>query len=358
MNNRKIIKDFRNSFVNLHALVVLIVTFLELIGLAVILKEEIIRFSWDNSYLWQSVIIPISLNVLVHIAARILVFKSSLNDNLKNAVIVYAALITSAVVSICHRDFIITSCAFIFPVVLSTAFNDKKILGQSIAVTVATYFTTAVILYFENKMTVGMNLNMTILFGFMIVSYLCAGVSIKYTDKNYQTINSQASDNERLKDRVHHDGMTGLYNHRSFYSILKKAVNAYHSDGIRVCLAMLDIDNFKSINDTYGHDDGDAVLVALSDIMKNNCIGDKVCRYGGEEFGIIFLDKDFDQAHKTVSKILDEFSECEFDFSQESITFSCGICEYDGKLSAEEFFAEADRKLYRAKHEGKNKIVV
>jgi len=72
VNNRKIIKDFRNSFVNLHALVVLIVTFLELIGLAVILKEEIIRFSWDNSYLWQSVIIPISLNVLVHIAARIL----------------------------------------------------------------------------------------------------------------------------------------------------------------------------------------------------------------------------------------------------------------------------------------------
>lgn len=358
MNSIRILKDFRNRFVNVHAWTVIIISIIELVGYAVLLKEGILLPDLHEPYVWYGVIIPIAANIIIHSIARGLIFLSSLNEELKNGIIIYAALATSATVSICHRDFSITLCSFIFPMVLSTVFNDRKLLNQSVHITAATYLFMALLLYFENKITVLVNLNVAILFGFMLVSYLCAGISVKYSENSSQIINSQASDNERLKDRVRHDGMTGLYNHRTFYSTLDKAISAYHSDDIKICLAMIDIDDFKFINDTYGHDCGDMVIIALSDLMKELCIGDKVCRYGGEEFGIIFLNKELEEAQALVQTILDLFSKYEFDFTDKKVTISGGICQYDGVMTKDELFAEADRKLYEAKHEGKNKVVV
>lgn len=357
MKSLKLLKEFRERFVRVHAFTIVIVSILELVGYVVLLQERAILPSWKEAYLWYGVLFPIVANIMIHATARIMIFVLSINEELKNAAIIYAALATSVVVSICHRDFIIASCSFVFPMVLSTIFNDRKLLNQSVQITGITYVILVIVLFFEKNITMEQNLNIIILFGFMAVAYLCASISVRYSEKNMQIINKQESANERLKDQVRHDGMTGLYNHHAFYDILESALKFYHSDGIKVSLAMIDIDDFKDVNDTYGHENGDAVIMTLSEIMKKHCVEDKVCRYGGEEFGIIFLDKDYNDVLKTVHEILWEFSNSKFDFGDTSFTFSCGLSEYDGTLSVEGFFADADRKMYKAKHNGKNMIV-
>ena len=152
--------------------------------------------------------------------------------------------------------------------------------------------------------------------------------------------------------------MTGLYNHRAFYAELDSSIESAKNGNEDLCLAMIDIDNFKNVNDSYGHDCGDAVLKNLAEIIEKHCdSGDRACRYGGEEFAIIFNKKDISSAVNVVEKILNRFSQSTYKFTRESITFSCGLACFEKQLSREEFFNVADKRMYKAKHNGKNQIM-
>lgn len=358
MERNKILEEFRSRFVNVHALTVATVSVVEILGYLVFLKIGQVQLSLDDIYLQNNVLLPILINLIAHLWARVVVFKSSCDDSFKNASIIYAALVTTAVVSICHREFLMTSCSFIFPMVLSTVFNNKKLLRQSLCVELIISGTVGFLLYYENAIDTHKAITLIILLGFILVSYNCAIISIKFSEKSFEVIKNQATDNDRLKDRIRHDAMTGLYNHRAFYSILGQAMEAHHSKRKKVCLAVIDIDDFKMVNDTYGHEYGDLVIITLADILKNGCEDAKVCRYGGEEFAIIFTDKSESEACEVAKVLLEKFSSYEFDFTDDKYTFSCGITMYDGLMSKEALFGEADKKMYEAKKNGKNRVVV
>jgi len=120
---------------------------------------------------------------------------------------------------------------------------------------------------------------------------------------------------------------------------------------------MIDIDHFKHINDMYGHDCGDIVINNLAEIMKGHCeISDKAFRYGGEEFAIIYADKDLETARRNLEDMLKVFSDTKYPFTDEKITFSGGISSYSGSLVREEFFNIVDKLLYSAKNGGRNQI--
>lgn len=120
---------------------------------------------------------------------------------------------------------------------------------------------------------------------------------------------------------------------------------------------MLDVDDFKTINDTYGHDNGDKVLQTLATVMQNYCAKeDYAFRYGGEEFAIVFIGKTSNQINTTMKKVLSDFRQRKYNFTNRKITFSCGVAQYDGKMSKENFFAAADSAMYTAKKSGKNTI--
>ena len=129
----------------------------------------------------------------------------------------------------------------------------------------------------------------------------------------------------------------------------------------RVCVAVIDIDNFKTVNDTYGHSVGDIVLVTLADMLKN--ISSKrilTARYGGEEFSVIFKDMTTFESYTIIENLRKEFSEVKFpQMNNKSVTFSCGLTgDYPNTLSNVEFFNEADQALYYAKSNGKNQTVI
>ncbi len=158
------------------------------------------------------------------------------------------------------------------------------------------------------------------------------------------------------------DSLTGLFNRRSFNLRLSEEVQRAHRQDYQVFLALLDVDNFKEYNDTFGHPAGDKVLNAVGMIL-NECTRQNVdssFRYGGDEFAAILTQTNEQQAIRIMERVLESFQVGGF----ASTTLSVGLvrCQRDDSISwpenAAHMIEQADKALYRAKDEGKNRIVV
>ncbi len=156
------------------------------------------------------------------------------------------------------------------------------------------------------------------------------------------------------------DGLTKLYNSRHFYSQLEIEIGRCNRYGHSLALLLLDIDNFKKCNDTYGHLEGDKVLVRLGQIIKS-CLRtmDSAYRYGGEEFTIILPETTGKEAKNVAQRISDAVESERFspetreDFS---ITISIGVTEYYKKEQLSTFIHRADKAMYKSKAKGRNRI--
>lgn len=165
-----------------------------------------------------------------------------------------------------------------------------------------------------------------------------------------------------LKELAIRDGLTGLYNHQEFYFRLESEISYSKRHGHHLSLVMMDIDNFKGINDTYGHLVGDKVLKEVARILLEYVrSSDVVCRYGGEEFTVILPETDTKEALETADRIKRKIEE--FRITDEKgkiiyVTVSIGVATYpkDGTTSRL-LLNNADHALYAAKLKGKNRVV-
>jgi diguanylate cyclase (GGDEF)-like protein len=169
----------------------------------------------------------------------------------------------------------------------------------------------------------------------------------------------QAKSIEIIKEMAIRDVLTGLYNRRHVLELLDHEKNRSSRGGGTFCLAMLDIDHFKNVNDTYGHLVGDAILQAVANTMKNTIRNTEYCaRYGGEEFLIVLTQTGIrgaligaERVRTNIEKIL--FPDIDSDFK---ITVSIGLSEYKMREDINDVIARADKALYRAKEGGRNRI--
>ena len=112
-------------------------------------------------------------------------------------------------------------------------------------------------------------------------------------------------------------------------------------------------------NDTYGHDCGDDVLIWLAKSLKKHCTDNIAAyRYGGEEFAMLFSGESAEEVRAVAESILDGFRKHKFKFTDKTITFSVGIAEFAEGMTSAELFEKADKTLYKAKREGKNRVVI
>ncbi len=161
------------------------------------------------------------------------------------------------------------------------------------------------------------------------------------------------------EDRSRHDSLTHLYNHESFYEELDFCRNRYAKRGQTFSVIIADIDNFKKVNDTYGHAFGDEVIRKVGELFmaagKKNGFS---ARYGGEEFAMI---SNSDNPVTIAEEIRQNFENFTFETpnGSSSFTLSLGAAIYNKPYaSASAFFEEADNALYHAKNTGKNKVVL
>lgn len=168
---------------------------------------------------------------------------------------------------------------------------------------------------------------------------------------------------EELANQASHDMLTGLVNR---YYLMKNLQEIYDEGQMsNYWLAILDIDNFKQINDTYGHNCGDYVLKSVAELIQKNCEGMTACRWGGEEFLLVGHEEAYSMQFGrpegvVLEKVRSLVEQKQFEYGEKQlhITVTIGVSRHTAEQSIDEWIHIADKKLYQGKKNGKNQVVM
>jgi len=166
--------------------------------------------------------------------------------------------------------------------------------------------------------------------------------------------------NQKLEEMASLDALTQLPNRRSMHEHLSMLVYDNDRTGKPFCIAIGDVDFFKKVNDNYGHDTGDYILITLAELFRNITKGrGKVARWGGEEFLFCFEGMSVQQAHASLEVLRMQIEKYHFRYKDHSlkITMTFGLEEYSQIIGIDSTISKADQKLYEGKNSGRNKVV-
>jgi len=174
-------------------------------------------------------------------------------------------------------------------------------------------------------------------------------------------INAKAARSRNLRFLMERDSLTGLLNHANLKERISIEMMRVKRSGGNLCYAMIDADHFKNVNDTYGHLAGDHVLKSLSRMLQDRLRRtDIIGRYGGEEFGVILINTDADNAFRVMEEVRENFALVKHKSDEDEfyVTFSCGIASFSECETPSELNDSADKAMYEAKTSGRNRTVV
>ncbi len=200
---------------------------------------------------------------------------------------------------------------------------------------------------------VAQTVNSITLFAMLAVNAILFSSSIQATERKLRL------DNQELHKEAGTDPLTRLPNRRAMIDEIEKFRKTFPTEPF--CVAIADIDFFKKVNDTYGHNCGDYTLKTLADLFREKAKTDfSVCRWGGEEFCFFLPGKNIDQAWNVMFDLADAVKKMplKFDGIEFSITITIGIEENDFRSPMEDILALADKKLYMGKISGRDKVVM
>ncbi|WP_046079483.1 GGDEF domain-containing protein [Halomonas sp. HG01] len=163
----------------------------------------------------------------------------------------------------------------------------------------------------------------------------------------------------RLDFLARHDDLTGLLNRRAGMARLEEEIARSHRQDSPLCVAIVDLDHFKQINDRHGHATGDEVLAGVAELVQANlrCY-DILARMGGEEFLVILPGVTHAQAHETLERLRTRVASASLGRSALAVTLSAGIASLRADDASHVLLERADRALYRAKQDGRNRTLV
>jgi diguanylate cyclase (GGDEF)-like protein len=166
---------------------------------------------------------------------------------------------------------------------------------------------------------------------------------------------------DKLRDSSLRDGATRLYNRRFLEEFIDKSSEQALRSNISYAILMIDIDYFKMVNDTYGHDSGDIVIKTLAEILQENIRkADLAIRYGGEEFLILLYNTTPEGAVQVAEKIRTRFNEKKYHFGNDTVekTLSIGVAHFPSQAdSIWKVIKYADLALYEGKNTGRNRVI-
>jgi diguanylate cyclase (GGDEF)-like protein/PAS domain S-box-containing protein len=205
--------------------------------------------------------------------------------------------------------------------------------------------------------------------GFLYMQQNCTLGPVRDEDGNIdglflmiQDVTEIAEYERRLCEVAKTDGLTGVYNRGAFESHLATEFSRKKRYNRQLSLILLDIDYFKTVNDSYGHQKGDEVIRYIAHLLYENVrASDFLARYGGEEFAIILPETDIESAYRVAEKVRRLVETVVFckDDCRFQVSVSLGVAMWDPSMqSADSLVAAADRSLYQAKSAGRNRVCV
>jgi diguanylate cyclase (GGDEF)-like protein len=170
----------------------------------------------------------------------------------------------------------------------------------------------------------------------------------------FHNISRVIAEKNAISEEAHTDALTQIHNRARFNQMLVLAIRNAEIHNKTFSLIIFDIDHFKKVNDTYGHDVGDKVLIQVSALVKNMLHGyDTFARWGGEEFVILAESTTENEAYLLANRLRKEIEHFPFEFVKQ-ITCSFGVSQYRKGDTGKTLFKRADEALYRAKKAGRN----
>lgn len=355
MYNEKLCKKYRKNFIGVHLIMVLVLSLVEVISYIISVRSSNPEIS---DYLFKGVLLPIFLNVVVHIGVKAICKLPELHYHIKDYAVTYAILITSAVAAFTHMEYPVASLVFVIPVMMPVIFNNKKLLTHALTFSLVVVSITTVVTLRGDKLCTAKFLVYSLMYLIILVCALISNINIGFLRESFRDVEKQSIEKTRINHMLKYDPMTGLYNRQAFFEHLNSFIADYNSKGENFSLAVLDMDDFKEINESYGHDAADEVLVTLAQYLRRHKTrADKVFRYGGEVFAFLIKTEDPAQAEEIIHNVKKDFDDAKFENIPTAVTFSCGIATYDGNLSAQDLFDKANETMRRAKGLGKDVII-
>ena len=199
----------------------------------------------------------------------------------------------------------------------------------------------------------------TYLFNMMLTFILLWGIAFLFSLEVYYMQHNLEHENISLEQLANYDPLTNLLNRRSMDSYLEESCLRARRKRDRFSIIMADIDDFKKINDTYGHAAGDAVLIEVASVVSGEVRDDDcVCRWGGEEI-VILVRSGMEQAKGVAWRICKEIASREIPIGEDTlkVTMTLGVAEYRDGESIDDIVGRADKRMYEGKLRGKNRVI-
>ena len=315
----------------------------------------------SDVYLWDYIILPaIGLFALTFLA-DLFVRSPRFSLVLKEYISLTLFVIFSFYLSLTHDIARVLLASFILPIFASTIFLNVKITRWTFWISSFAVLLVGVKLYFLEKLDSIMLMQIFVVFFMFLCSYLLSEILIKYGHYNLTTLIHFDNKQQNMQVQLKLDPFTGLNNRKTFDENLPRLMEECRNDQKFISLAMIDIDNFKSVNDIYGHAMGDRVLLYLSEtLQKTQNENIQAFRIGGDEFSILFKGCSAEETYSICESLRTQMASCPIrSIDKKHVTISCGVVCIDPKNANMEMFKNtADSALYAAKDNGRNQVVI
>lgn len=302
------------------------------------------------------ILVPGGLMLVTILAARSTVKSRKYSDHFKRKMVSLLFLCMTLVLASVHSGLVSALVVGIFPILLTVMYEDEKLLGEISIVSVLLLLVSGFFIFWDKDkyLTVEYALNTIILAVAVFAAWMACRKMIQFLKRKKEVFIQGELENYQLKDEVLQDSLTRVGSRQALSGYLKEIARSGES---RHCLAMLDIDAFKKINDTCGHIAGDEVLHRMGEVFRRmpECV--RVFRYGGDEFCLIFQDRTLEQARGLLEQVQEEITEqIRIPGWEGRVSTSAGLTQYRKEESPEMFLQRADQALYEAKRISGNQI--
>lgn len=307
-----------------------------------------------NTYLSLMIFVPAAINFFLLTTAFIVRWNTT---DIRNSALM-ASLITPLIIAVyyvTHSRFTSVELAFLLPIMITIGYADIGITNITAVITIGLKLVSDMTLInviaggvprltgsMDSKINEAVFVGLVLLTWALSLLFMVAERSKIHERENYER------SKQKLYKKTITDTMTGIGNRAALRLVFDFMLK--DSTGRKYCLAMTDIDHFKSINDTFGHDVGDMFIKGLAETLRlvQNA---EPFRFGGDEFCIILFDRTKEQAAQICEELIELFGFIPAAHQYRKATVSFGIAEWDGKTAPADFLKQADEALYEAKKE-------
>lgn len=309
-------------------------------------------------------------NITAVFAAHKIGKSPAVSDKVKDYACVFALVLILAMGAQLHKYVYVSLLFPCLAVAVVPPFADKKLLDITFFATICTSIFSCLLWAYLTPESLLAKIAVVVgVLGSCCVFYFFSRAMLKAMMEQMEFVTNGWAEQERLISELRLEPLTRLYNRTAFQEAISAAMSDFRHFGHAATLAFIDLDNFKTVNDTYGHASGDAVLIAFSELLIGTLGTNRnVFRYGGDEFAVLFKDVPMAEVKITMETVRGHYANMSFDFLEDAapqssgeavkVSASIGIAAYREGMTSKEWITAADDAAYDAKKAGKNTVVI